>query len=40
MPLVPAHQCVPLPMDFDGTREVKSALGTAAVLPVPGQVRS
>jgi NADH-quinone oxidoreductase subunit F len=32
MPLVPAHQCVPLPMDFDGTREVKSALGTAAVI--------
>src|SRR5215468_9228327 len=22
MPLVPAHQCVPLPMDFDGTRDV------------------
>jgi len=32
MPLVPAHQCVPLPMDFDGTKEVKSALGTAAVI--------
>jgi NADH-quinone oxidoreductase subunit F len=32
MPLVPASQCVPLPMDFDGTREVKSALGTAAVI--------
>jgi NADH-quinone oxidoreductase subunit F len=32
MPLVPAHQCEPLPMDFDGTREVKSALGTAAVI--------
>ena len=32
MPLVPAHQCVPLPMDFDGTREVKSALGTAGVI--------
>ncbi|HWN51076.1 MAG TPA: NADH-quinone oxidoreductase subunit NuoF [Xanthobacteraceae bacterium] len=32
MPLVPAHQCVPLPMDFDGTRDVKSALGTAAVI--------
>jgi NADH-quinone oxidoreductase subunit F len=32
MPLVPAAQCVPLPMDFDGTKEVKSALGTAAVI--------
>ena len=32
MPLVPAHQCEPLPMDFDGTRDVKSALGTAAVI--------
>jgi NADH-quinone oxidoreductase subunit F len=32
MPLVPAHQCEPLPMDFDGTKEVKSALGTAAVI--------
>jgi len=32
MPLVPAHLCVPLPMDFDGTRDVKSALGTAAVI--------
>jgi NADH-quinone oxidoreductase subunit F len=32
MPLVPAPQCVPLPMDFDGTRDVKSALGTAAVI--------
>src|SRR6266446_896277 len=32
MPLVPASQCVPLPMDFDGTKDVKSALGTAAVI--------
>ncbi len=32
MPLVPASQCVPLAMDFDGTRDVKSALGTAAVI--------
>src|SRR5260221_4940370 len=32
MPLVPVSQCVPLPMDFDGTKEVKSALGTAAVI--------
>ena len=32
MPMVPASECEPLPMDFDGTREVKSALGTAAVI--------
>ena len=32
MPLVPAAQCVPLLMDFDGTKAVKSALGTAAVI--------
>jgi NADH-quinone oxidoreductase subunit F len=32
MPLIPASQCVPLPMDFDGTKEVKSGLGTAAVI--------
>src|SRR6202795_4923767 len=32
VPLVPAAQCVPLPMDFDGTKEVRSALGTAAVI--------
>src|SRR5215468_2893287 len=32
MPLIPASQCVPLPMDFDGTKEVKSSLGTAAVI--------
>jgi NADH-quinone oxidoreductase subunit F len=32
MPLVPAAECVPLPMDFDGTKAVKSALGTAAVI--------
>jgi NADH-quinone oxidoreductase subunit F len=31
-PLVPAAQCVPMPMDFDGTKDVKSALGTAAVI--------
>ena len=31
-PLVSAAQCVPLPMDFDGTKDVKSALGTAAVI--------
>jgi len=32
MPLVPAHQCEHLLMDFDGCREFKSALGTAAVI--------
>ncbi len=32
MPLVPASQCEPLPMDFDGTKAVQSALGTAAVI--------
>ena len=32
MPLIPAHDCEHLLMDFDGTREFKSALGTAAVI--------
>jgi NADH-quinone oxidoreductase subunit F len=32
MPLIPAHLCEPLPMDFDGTKDVGSALGTAAVI--------
>jgi NADH-quinone oxidoreductase subunit F len=32
MPLIPAHQCEALLMDFDGCREFKSALGTAAVI--------
>jgi len=32
MPLIPAHDCERLLMDFDGTREFKSALGTAAVI--------
>jgi NADH-quinone oxidoreductase subunit F len=32
MPLVPAALCEPLPMDFDGTKAVQSALGTAAVI--------
>jgi NADH-quinone oxidoreductase subunit F len=32
MPLIPAHQCDHLLMDFDGCRELKSALGTAAVI--------
>jgi NADH-quinone oxidoreductase subunit F len=32
MPLIPAHECDRLLMDFDGAREFKSALGTAAVI--------
>jgi NADH-quinone oxidoreductase subunit F len=32
MPLIPAAECDPLYMDFDGTREKQSALGTAAVI--------
>jgi len=32
MPMIPAHQCEHLLMDFDGCREFKSALGTAAVI--------
>src|ERR1700758_2199901 len=32
MPLIPAALCEPLPMDFDGTKEAQSALGTAAVI--------
>jgi NADH-quinone oxidoreductase subunit F len=32
MPLIPGHQCDHLLMDFDGCREMKSALGTAAVI--------
>jgi NADH-quinone oxidoreductase subunit F len=32
MPLIPAHECDSLLMDFDGCREHKSALGTAAVI--------
>src|SRR6202043_2232688 len=32
MPLVPASQCVPLPMDFDGTKERGSALRKDAVI--------
>src|SRR4029077_7138276 len=32
MPLVRPPQCEPLPMDFDGTKAVQSALGTAAVI--------
>src|SRR5207244_5352300 len=32
MPLIPAHQCEHLLMDFDGCREFKSALGTSTVI--------
>ncbi len=32
MPLIPAHQCDSLLLDFDGCRDLKSALGTAAVI--------
>ncbi len=32
VPLVPASQCQNLPMDFDALKEVKSGLGTAAVI--------
>src|SRR6187397_779534 len=32
MPLIPAQECDSLLMDFDGCREHKSALGTAAVI--------
>lgn len=32
VPLLPAHQCEDLPMDFDTLRNLKSGLGTAAVI--------
>ena len=32
VPLVPAHEIADAPMDFDGLRELKSGLGTAAVI--------
>ncbi len=32
VPLVPAHQIVDAPMDFDGLKDIKSGLGTAAVI--------
>ena len=32
MPLIPAHQCDSLLMDFDGCRELKSSFGTAGVI--------
>jgi NADH-quinone oxidoreductase subunit F len=32
VPLVPAHEIIDAPMDFDGLRDVKSGLGTAAII--------
>ncbi|WP_310495909.1 NADH-quinone oxidoreductase subunit NuoF [Sandarakinorhabdus sp.] len=32
VPLVPAHQIIDCPMDFDALRDLKSGLGTAAVI--------
>jgi NADH-quinone oxidoreductase subunit F len=32
VPLVPAHQIIDAPMDFDALRDLKSGLGTAAVI--------
>ena len=32
MPLVPAHQIIDCPMDFDSLRDLKSGLGTAAII--------
>lgn len=32
MPVVPAEQIIDCPMDFDGLRDLKSGLGTAAVI--------
>src|SRR5471032_571269 len=32
MPIIPAHQCGELKMDFDGCAALKSSLGTAAVI--------
>ncbi len=32
VPLVPAHEILDAPMDFDGLKELKSGLGTAAVI--------
>ncbi|HEY7765253.1 MAG TPA: NADH-ubiquinone oxidoreductase-F iron-sulfur binding region domain-containing protein, partial [Aestuariivirgaceae bacterium] len=32
VPLVPAHQIMDCPMDFDSLRDLKSGLGTAAVI--------
>ncbi len=32
VPLIPAYQCEDLPMDFDSLKELKSGLGTAAVI--------
>ncbi len=30
--MIPAEQCEDLPMDFDALRDLKSGLGTAAVI--------
>ncbi|KQT48863.1 NADH dehydrogenase [Aureimonas sp. Leaf454] len=32
VPLVPAHDIIDAPMDFDGLRDIKTSLGTAAVI--------
>ena len=32
VPMIPAEQCEDLPMDFDALRDLKSGLGTAAVI--------
>ncbi|MFC3713916.1 NADH-quinone oxidoreductase subunit NuoF [Sphingoaurantiacus capsulatus] len=32
VPLVPAHEIMDAPMDFDGLRDLKSGLGTAAII--------
>jgi NADH-quinone oxidoreductase subunit F len=32
VPLVPAHEIIDAPMDFDGLRDLKSGLGTAAII--------
>jgi NADH-quinone oxidoreductase subunit F len=32
VPLVPAHEIIDAPMDFDGLKDLKSGLGTAAVI--------
>jgi NADH-quinone oxidoreductase subunit F len=32
MPLLPAHEIIDCPMDFDSLRELKSGLGTAAII--------
>jgi NADH-quinone oxidoreductase subunit F len=32
VPLVPAHEIIDAPMDFDALRDLKSGLGTAAII--------